>query len=489
MPLQEGHLLILHGLSRRGIIGAMIRLYNTLTRQKEELPDSKELHLFVCGPTVYDNAHIGHARTYIFFDFLAKYLRSQGRKVVYLQNITDVDDKIIKRAAEAGISTTELALKFTKSYFEDMKTLGVDSVDEYAPATKFIPEIIGQVERLTLKGFAYKIDGDGWYFDISKDPDYGKLSGRTAAQAEDATSRIDESVQKRNRGDFCLWKFSKPDEPTWPAETLGAGRPGWHIEDTAITEHFFGPHYDIHGGAVDLKFPHHEAEIAQQTAAAGIKPEDFVKIWVHTGFLTVNGEKMSKSLGNFVTIKDFLKKYPAEVLRLMAFTHHYRSPMDYSEKLAEETYKKWQDIQKFLGRLEFVLEKKKMNDEMTAWPEGHRFSRPVINQASLDDDLNTPQALSTLLFATINYIEKEMEVMHFEDLKADRDFIKDKLSLFGLSPQIPRIPVEIQAKAAQRELCRGNKDFAQSDALRKEIDEIGYVIEDTPVGPFVWPKA
>ena len=321
-----------------------MEVYNTLSRRKEFLPEPEEqrkLRLFVCGPTVYDYAHIGHARTYIFFDFFAKYLRSKGYEVNYLQNITDIDDKIIARAAERDEAPAKLAKEFTEKYFEDMRVLGVDAVTTYAPATKFITQIALQVERLVDKGFAYEIKNDGWYFDISKDVDYGKLSGRTAAQAEDGVSRIDDSENKRNKGDFCLWKFSKPGEPVWNTR-LGAGRPGWHIEDTAISEYYFGPQYDIHGGADDLKFPHHEAEIAQQESASGLKP--FVKFWVHTGFLLVDGKKMSKSSGNFITVREFLKKYPPEILRWLALSHHYRSPLDYSDDDAEQAKSALQNI-------------------------------------------------------------------------------------------------------------------------------------------------
>ena len=221
-----------------------LRLYNTLSGKKEDLPvaKGKKLRLFVCGPTVYDYSHIGHARTYLFFDFLARYLKLRGYKVFYLQNITDVDDKIIERAREEGKDPLEVAAFFTQEYLKDMKALGVTTVERYAAATKYIPEIISQVEKLIKKGFSYKIEGDGWYFNISKFKDYGRLSRRTTEQAEDAISRIDESVAKRNKGDFCVWKFSRSGEPSWKTP-FGDGRPGWHIEDTAISEKYFGPQY------------------------------------------------------------------------------------------------------------------------------------------------------------------------------------------------------------------------------------------------------
>jgi cysteinyl-tRNA synthetase len=251
----------------------VLKIYNTLTRKKEvfEPIHKGKVNLFVCGPTVYDYAHIGNAKTYTQFDMIAKYL-------------TDIDDKIIKRAEENSEDWKELSRRYEKIYKEDMESLGIDSVNKYARATDYIKEIVSQVQRLIKKGFAYKIS-DGWYFDLSKDKDYGKLAGRTSLDSEDSVSRIDENKGKRNAGDFCLWKFSKPGEPVWKSE-LGDGRPGWHIEDTSITEKEFGVQYDIHGGATDLIFPHHEAEIAQMESISGKKP--LVRYWLHTGFLNMN---------------------------------------------------------------------------------------------------------------------------------------------------------------------------------------------------------
>src|SRR3989338_3896037 len=282
----------------------MLKIYNTLSGKKEAvtLKKGKAVQLFVCGPTVYDYSHLGHARTYIAFDVIVKYLKEKGYKVFYLQNITDIDDKIIQRAQKKGIAAEKLAQDFEKEYLKDMKTLKVDSVTKYARATDYIKEIISQTKRLLEKGYAYQIK-DGIYYDISKFKNYGKLSGRTVQQAEDAISRIDENINKKNKGDFILWKISKPGEPKWTSP-CGYGRPGWHIEDTAITEKIFGPQYDIHGGGEDLIIPHHEAEIAQMEAISGKKP--LVKYWLHTSFLNVGGKKMSKSLGNFFTIRDIL---------------------------------------------------------------------------------------------------------------------------------------------------------------------------------------
>src|SRR3989338_11005975 len=271
--------------------------YNTLTRKKEDFKpaEGKQVKLFVCGPTVYDYAHIGHAKTYVQFDVIVKYLRYRGYGVFYLQNVTDMDDKIIQRTKQKHIGQMiftdpiKLARHFEKEYHKDMENLDVNSVNKFARATEHIKEIQKQVKTLMDKGFAYIIENDGIYFDLSKDKDYGKLSGRKSVEAEDAISRIDDSAKKRNKGDFCLWKQSKKDEPSWPDPWFDGGRPGWHIEDTAISEKYLGQQYDIHGGARDLIFPHHEAEIAQMESASGKKP--FVKYWLHTGFLNVKGQK------------------------------------------------------------------------------------------------------------------------------------------------------------------------------------------------------
>ena len=260
-----------------------LKLYNTLTRKKEIFKPikSKEIKMFVCGPTVYDYSHLGHAKTYIQFDLIAKYFRWKGYKLFYVENITDIDDKIIKKADLEKISWEKVRTLYEKYFLEDMKELNINSVDKYARATDYMENILSQVKRLIKKGFAYKIS-DGWYFDLSKDEDYGKLAKRKDLKEDDSVSRIDENKEKRNFGDFCLWKFSKPGEPVWESE-IGNGRPGWHIEDTAITEKEFGEQYDLHGGGIDLIFPHHEAEIAQMESISGKKP--LVRYWMHTGFL------------------------------------------------------------------------------------------------------------------------------------------------------------------------------------------------------------
>ncbi len=459
-----------------------IRIWNTLSGKKEKLParGGQPLRLFVCGPTVYDRTHIGHVRTYILFDFFVKYLRTLGIMVQYIQNITDIDDKIIHQAQKEGTDPLLFSKKLMKSYFSDIKRFGVNGPITYAPATKFIPEIVKQVKHLIKKGAAYKIEGDGYYFDISKFPRYGQLSKRTVTAAEDAVSRIDNAIAKRNKGDFCLWKFSKSGEPVWDSP-LGAGRPGWHIEDTAISEHFFGPQYDIHGGGLDLKFPHHEAEIAQQETASGKYP--FVRIWMHAGMLTVRGEKMSKSLGNFITAKEFLSHHSAAAFRFLSFSHHYRSPLNYDEKLIQSAEETLEKIRLFLGKLQFIEEKE------GAQKSHKKFS--LLSYArtwdeALADDINTPQALATL-FEAIHASNTHLWSLNNRSVRALRNFITSRLAILGIVLSIPTMPSRAKNHAAKRETLRRNQQFIQSDALRKQIEELGYSIEDTPLGYFLWP--
>ena len=455
-------------------------IYNTLSGKKEKLiiPKKGGLKLFVCGPTVYNESHIGHARTYLIFDAFVKYLRSQKIKISYLQNITDVDDKIIARAKQTKTSPKKIADKYLASYLKDMKMLEIESVDTHARATRYIPEIVKQVQTLIKKGHVYEIKNDGWYFDIATFPDYGKLSKRTAAQAEDAITRIDESVRKKNRGDFCVWKFSKSGEPVWQT-ALGAGRPGWHIEDTAIAEKFFGPQYDLHGGGLDLKFPHHEAEIAQAEAASDKKP--FVKIWLHTGMLTVNGKKMSKSLRNFISIMDFSKKYKPELLRWIVLNHHYRSPINYTEELVKQTKESLDAIKEFLAKLDFVsaIKTKKTNKEIIGAGKLNR-----IFAAALEDDFNTPRALAAL-FNFLNRNNKNIWFFNQETALKIKNLINAEIAMLGLKIKKEAVPKNITKLANQRELLRANKQFIRADALRKKLRVLGYEIEDTPLGPFI----
>ena len=475
----------------------MIKILNSLSGKKEAVPrsSSKPLRMFVCGPTVYDESHIGHARIFLFFDSFARFLRSSGRKVFYLQNITDVDDKIINRARERGVSPFVLARRFERSYRSTMIQLGITSVTRYAPASAFIRDIVKQIQTLIKKGVAYEIPKDGWYFDISRFPEYGKLSGRTALQAEDAVSRIDETVAKRNRGDFALWKYvAVPDdlraprngahvlvnrEPAWKMP-IGWGRPGWHIEDTAISEHFFGPQYDLHGGANELKFPHHEAEIAQQESASGKKP--FVKIWMHAGVLRVNGEKMSKSLGNFITISDFLKARPAVLLRWFVLLHHYRSPINYSDETVQQAEASLSSVVLFLSKLAFVAQRAKRARGRIVSPKALlRFERAFCG--ALEDDFNTPEALAAI-FSLSDAVGATLWDLSRIEALGIRKQITRSLGMLGITFPESKIQSRAVQLLAKRELYRGSKQFVQADALRKQLIALGYEVEDTPLGPF-----
>ena len=455
-------------------------VYDTLSGEKKPLPKDGELKLFVCGPTVYDYIHIGNARTYSVFDTIVRYLRSQKIKVRYLQNITDIDDKIIKRAQEEKKHSTTIANFYARAYKQDTRGLGIFSVNKYAPATRFIRPIVKQIQSLLEKGAAYKIEGEGYYFDISKFPEYGKLSRRTTEQAEDSVSRIDEGINKKNKGDFALWKFSKPGEPSWKT-ALGEGRPGWHIEDTAITEYFFGPQYDLHGGGIDLKFPHHEAEIAQQEVASGKRP--MVGIWMHAGTLLINGAKMSKSVGNFLTLRDFLKKYPAPVFRYLTASAHYRSPLDYSETLARQASNSIFNLRQFVGKLR--LTKKKATDGLPV-SEILKKSETAFHQ-SMAEDFNTPEALAAI-FSAVNEINPVIWKLTKPEAKAIEDWLVKLLSVIGIELKMPHIPFKIRHLAKKRELFRVHQQFMQADDLRKQIEALGYLVDDTPAGPLILKK-
>ncbi|MDO8655017.1 MAG: cysteine--tRNA ligase [bacterium] len=457
----------------------MPKIYNSLTKKKEDLrPRSdKKIKLFVCGPTVYDFSHLGHARTYIVFDAMARYWRSLGFDVFYLQNITDIDDKIIQRAIEQGQDPLTLADTFAEYYFEDMEALGIRSVSKYAKATDYMEEIISQVQRLEEQGYAYRIE-DGVYYDVTKFKEYGKLSGRTSQGAEDAISRIDESVGKKHKGDFALWKFSKEEEPAWTSP-WGDGRPGWHIEDTAITEKELGEQYDVHGGAQDLLFPHHEAEIAQMEALSGNPP--LVKYWIHTGFLTVEGEKMAKSQGNFITIREFIEEHSARTLRLLILSSHYRSPVDYSSVLVQQTEQDLRRIDEFLLKLE------------AADGTGHAWQKPLKESekefwAALEDDFHTPKAIASLfnLIRSINPLLSNNELSK-EGAETILTFLQKADEVFGFlfwgREETEEAPEEIKALLEEREEARKSNDWSRADELRDRITEACWQIDDTPSGP------
>ncbi len=491
-------------------------IYNSLSGKKEKLaiPKNRPLKLFVCGPTVYDKAHIGHARTYIIFDVIARFLRAQGIALIYLENITDVDDRIISRARGADENPFAIAKRYEKEFMAAMKDIGAVSVNHYIRASEHIHEIVAQIQTLIRKGYAYEIPRLGWYFDMKKFPRYGKLSRRTAAQADDSVSRIDASIKKKNRADFCLWKLVKTQkkvkpfargiengEPFWNTP-LGYGRPGWHIEDTAITKKYFGAQYDMHGGGADLKFPHHEAEIAQAEAASGKRP--FVRWWLHAGTLLVEGRKMSKSLKNFITVDEFLgKKEPeprritgelygaerkrrAAILRLVTLNSHYRVPINFSEsseRRAEQTY---ESISFSLDALKFAARRgAKGRVSKRARIIAGRMEKKFMRE--MENDFNTPAALAAF-FMELQGARDAVFSLSRKDAQMLAKTAERLLSILGIAVKTEPIPKAIQKLTEKRELYRRNKQFVQSDALRKKAHALGYEVNDTPLGPFVRKK-
>ena len=439
-----------------------IKIYNTLSRKKEEFKPLKqgEVNFFVCGPTTYNYAHIGNLKTYTQFDLIVNYLRHRKFNVNYILNFTDIDDKIINQAKENKEDPLKLSSKFCKIFVEDMESLDNTAASKYIKATERMDDIISQVERLLKKEFAYKTS-DGIYFDLKKDKDYGKLSGRTVLQAEDATTRVDHSEEKKNKGDFCLWKFEKEDGISWEA-SFGKGRPGWHIEDTAITEKEFGPQYDIHGGAIDLIFPHHEAEIAQMESLSGKKP--FVKYWMHTGFLDMKKEKMSKSVGNIINLRELLKKQNKETIRFTLISQHYRNRIEFSDEILEQSKNSLKKINDFITNLD---------------KEDNLESLEKLKEdfyAAMDDDFNTQKAL-TALYEFMNDSNKTKT-----GGKQTLEFFKNINSIFKAFSFTTEIPKEIEDLAKERKLARDSSNWEQSDKLRNLIESKGYTIEDKKEG-------
>jgi len=461
-----------------------LKVYNTKSRTVEEFSPlhGNRVYMFVCGPTVYDQSHIGHARTYLAYDIIARYLRAKGYSVFYLMNITDIDDKIINKANELGQDPLMLAEKFRNDFLEDMHSLGIDSVNLYAKASEHIPEIIAQISTLKDKQFAYEVEGDV-FFDVAKSPNYGRLSRQDINQL--IMHRIDPDPRKKNVVDFALWKNQKPGEPAWNSP-WGSGRPGWHIEDTAITTTYFGPSYDLHGGGLDLIFPHHEAEIAQAEAATGIEP--LVKYWIHSGLLTVAGARMGKSMGNFITIKDALLKHDAEALRLCFAASHYRSQLEYDENHIEQA-------EQVLERLRTVYNQVKSLTSTSRTITTHESGavRKIISQAktdfdgAMDDDFNTPRALAAMIAFAKN-------IEPYANDKMDKEMALEVLGIFSYFGNIFGI---LQSKGtvmdralerllsiilSVRDEARSKGDWATSDTIRNSLRDIGVVVEDSANG-------
>ncbi len=480
-----------------------LKLYNTLTRRKEVFEPLRppKVTMYVCGITAYDEAHLGHARAAVVFDVLYRFLRFLGYEVVYVRNYTDIDDKIINRAAREGRSWKEIAEQYIQEYREEMAALGVLPPTHEPRATEHIPEMLALTKRLLEREVAYVADGEV-YFAVEKFPEYGKLSGRKLSDMI-AGARVEISEKKRNPLDFALWKSSKPGEPFWDSP-WGPGRPGWHLECSAMSLKYCGETLDIHGGGLDLIFPHHENEIAQSEAATG-KP--FVRYFVHNGLITVNGEKMAKSLGNYVSVKEMLSRYHPEVIRLFLLTKHYRSPLDYTEKGMKEAEKALYGL---YGALYFLKRVKPVR-EGELRKGGRRLAGALENfrerfLAALSDDLNTAEAIGEIfnLLSEVNrFLPAAREAtteearLAGEVLSAVRELPGEILGIGAQDPELfienerarklSRIGLsraEVEEKLAAREAARREKDFARADALREDLARMGIEVRDTPWGPF-----
>ncbi|MFZ5571157.1 MAG: cysteine--tRNA ligase [Thermodesulfobacteriota bacterium] len=474
-----------------------IRIYNSLTRKKEIFVPVHpgKVGMYVCGPTVYDSCHIGHARSVVVFDVIARYFRSQGYEVTYIRNFTDVDDKIIQRAAQLGVSTTEVAEKYIAEFHEDMDSLYVERPTHEPRATDHIEDIVRIISELVRKELAYVIDGDV-FFRVTAFDQYGKLSGRRLEDME-AGARIDVDSRKQNPFDFALWKSAKPGEPAWQSP-WGSGRPGWHIECSAMSKHFLGDTFDIHGGGKDLIFPHHENEIAQSEAAHG---KGFAKFWIHNGFVNINHEKMSKSLGNFKVIREVLKTVHPEAVRLFLLSHHYRNPIDFSDKTMME-------ISSGLDKLYTTLER--LDQHPAEWPA---TMEPLENttwlkfQEAMNDDFNTAKGIG-ILFEAVQQVKRLLDGKNEADPVATASrlasFCSDMRKIGGILGIFSESPgVYFQKRAAlaargtdvdanrvedlikAREAARKARDWATADRIRAELTAMDVVLEDRPEGT-IW---
>ncbi|MCK4507674.1 MAG: cysteine--tRNA ligase [Desulfuromonadales bacterium] len=482
-----------------------LRVYNTQSGKKEEFQPlvPGKVGMYVCGVTVYDYCHIGHARANIVFDIVYRYLQYSNYDVTYVRNYTDVDDKIIARANERGISSQELAEEFIQAFDEDMAALGLRKPTHEPKATAYMEQIIALVEQLIDKDMAYESAGDV-YYSVDKFPSYLKLSKRNMEEML-AGARIAPGELKRNPMDFALWKSAKPGEPSWESP-WGAGRPGWHIECSAMSSALLGTSFDIHGGGRDLIFPHHENEIAQSEAASG-KP--FVKYWLHNGFVNVDQEKMSKSLGNFFTIRDILKSYDPEVVRFFNLTAHYRSPIDFSDQNLEEARIGLSRFYEALAQLDKALAKADTNAESGAVAAA--LAEPVERlvqleerfRSAMDDDFNTALAIANMFDAVraINRILAEASHLNGQLqailAKGRDDLLKvgDVLGLFGSNPaawlarsaqeglsESGLSAADIDALIVERRQARANRDFARADQIRDELAAKGVLLLDGPEG-------
>ena len=461
-----------------------MKIYNTLTQKKDEfipVHDGK-VGMYVCGPTVYNYIHIGNARPFIIFDVIRRYLKFRGYKVTYVQNLTDIDDKMIKKAKEMGTSVANVAEKFIEEYFKDADALGIERADIHPRATEHIEEIIEIIKKLEENGYAYRIDGDV-YYDISKFKDYGKLSHQKLEELQ-AGARVEIDERKKNPLDFALWKAYKEGEPYWESP-WGKGRPGWHIECSAMSMKYLGETLDIHAGGADLIFPHHENEIAQSEAATG-KP--FVKYFMHNGYLFIDKEKMSKSLGNILTVREMLQRYPKEVFRyFMLSAAHYRKPINFSDEQLQAS----KGALERLHNAQILFEEKyKDNFRSLLNKEDEKMLSNIEKfktefQEAMDDDFNIPLAIASLFnfVKDVNkYIEKnELAKEPMEEIKKT---FETYLKLLGIQKEKGKeiMEKEISELIEKRQKARAQKNWAEADRIRDKLLEMGIVLEDTKDG-------
>ena len=459
-----------------------MQIYNTQSRKKEEFVpiEPGKVSIYCCGPTVYNYFHIGNARPFIVFDTLRRYFEHKGYEVKFVQNFTDIDDKMIRRANEEGITVKELGERFIEEYYKDADALGIERATVNPKATEHIPEIIAMIEKLVAKGLAYPCDNGDVYYNTQAFPGYGKLCGQNLEDLESG-ARIDVDPNKKHPMDFALWKAQKPGEPAWDSP-WGKGRPGWHIECSAMSTKYLGETIDIHCGGKDLVFPHHENEIAQSEGATG-KP--FVHYWMHNGFINVDNQKMSKSLGNFFTVRDISKEFDLEAVRMFMLGAHYRSPINFSREMIEQAKASLDRLYTARDHYAFLLENAKdgeMGEKENDLLAKVQAAREGFD-AAMDDDLNTADAIGKL-FELVRAANAGLDEHSPKTaVKAVLDTLDELAGVLGiLSRKTAADDAKVQALLAQRAEARANKNWAESDRLRDEIVAMGYVLKDTKQG-------
>lgn len=458
-----------------------MKLFNTMTRRKEEFIPLKagEVKMYSCGPTVYNYFHIGNARPFIIFDILRRYFEYRGNKVTFVQNFTDLDDKIIKRAKEENVSEKEISEKYIQEYFKDAEALNIRKATYHPKVTEHIQDIIDIIKRLENNGLIYMLGGDV-YYDTAKFKNYGRLCRQNLEELE-AGTRVELAEGKRNVNDFVLWKGQKPGEPAWESP-WGMGRPGWHIECSAMSMKYLGETIDIHSGGLDLIFPHHENEIAQSEGATG---KEFARYWLHNGFLNINNEKMSKSLNNFFTVRDIAKHFDLEVLRMFMLSAHYRSPINFSDDLLEQTKNGLERLYNAKNNLIYLMditvEKEASEEEKALIDRLAQYKNQFIE--AMDDDLNTADALSAI-YELVRDANSTLKAEASKTVvKLAYNMLMELSGVIGLlGKKEESIDSEIEALIEQRQQARKDKNWALADKIRDDLKAQGIILEDTPQG-------